>query len=385
MVVDFTIAEWLLGLLLLVCVAAGGVDRGRPLLWWLLGRWAQTALVGLLAAECYQGGDTSVLTVWAVALASLAAMVLNAGHRSGRVPAVGWWILSSAAAGGSVWGSVRHTAFDEWLPVALFIALTVALGLESWAGGGAPWPGRGSPLGLFDVQVVLILSTTVTATVIGAPRVGWWFVPLVVVTLVGLHSALGGRIRAVAVADETVHAATRLPEVLGYARPGHAADVEALCGQLAEEMGIDDEQRDVLLSAARLHDVGLVSLSRSIRQGGTSALAPRDQQRVALRSAEIAAELHFPEPVVEVLEHQAHAYIDHVSYRADVPRPSRILKVANAVDDYTAGERTPEAFARAMERINRQAGYEFDPVVVDAARAVLGLPARRAEGPATTG
>ncbi|WP_143469457.1 HD-GYP domain-containing protein [Kytococcus aerolatus] len=307
------------------------------------------------------------------------------GGERGRYLAPVWWAGTGTGTGIALWLGERVPGLEPWGPLVLLAWLALALGLEVAAGGGAPWPGRGESLGVFDAELVLALSATMTATVVGAPTVGWWFLPLVTVSLVALSSALVGRIRAVAVADETVVAAMRLPEVLGYSRPDHAQAVEGVCACLAEEIGIDAEQRETLLSAARLHDVGLVSLVRPIRGGSTSQLAPRDQQRVALRSAEIAAELHFPPPVVEVLEHQAHAYIDHVSYRADVPRPARILKVANALDDYTAGERTPEAFARAMERINRQAGYEFDPVVVSAARKVVERVTASRGGPPAAG
>ncbi len=55
----------------------------------------------------------------------------------------------------------------------------------------------------------------------------------------------------------------------------------------------------------------------------------------------------------------------------ELPVASRIIKVANAYEDF-AGER-PGASRResAMERINLGLGYEYDPSVVDSLARVL--------------
>ncbi|MGB8383367.1 MAG: metal-dependent phosphohydrolase, partial [Dermatophilaceae bacterium] len=55
----------------------------------------------------------------------------------------------------------------------------------------------------------------------------------------------------------------------------------------------------------------------------------------------------------------------------DLSMYSRIIKVANAYDDFVGGSISPRKQAAAIERIHLGLGYEYDPRVVDSLVTVL--------------
>lgn len=363
-------------ILAVVLVAAVLVARRWPrflMPMWLVARAGQIGLVGLSAIAACGGLDGVVAALVAAAVSSTAALALSRRRHPGAsvTPDLLWWFGVSAVTGllvAAVW----------WAPVAkgwlsLLVALTAGAGLVVELMAGLGGSGRRGPRALSPGVsfATLGIATTAAALIAGVPPVGWWFAPLALAPLLNIAAALQGRHRALAVAQETVTALSRLPDVGGYTRDGHGQRVAEVAVGIAASLGLSDVERDQLRRAGLIHDVGLVSLNTRITDGSTSLLAPLDQQRIAARSAEIAAEMPEDAPVIDALRHQAHPFIDHVTYRADVPRAARILKVANAVDDYTGGRRTPEALKRAMSRISMQQGYEFDPEVVAIARRVV--------------
>lgn len=340
---------------------------------WLVGRAAQIGLVGLVPLVGDGGWRGCLTAVGAALVTSLAALALSLrpSPDSSLLPdATGWFGVSAltGVAAGTVAAAPIPTG---WMPVVVLLVAGLGLCLEVMAGRG-----RGQLRGLRALRAtegfaLVSIAATAAALVAGVPVIGWWFAPIALSPLVNIAAALQGRTRALAVAQETVTALARLPDVAGHTRAGHGQRVAEVAEGIGEGLGLTDTELAHLRLAGLIHDVGLVSLNTRIKDGSTSLLAPRDQQRIAARSAEIAAELPADPAVIGTLHHQAHPFIDHVMYRADVPRGARILKVANAVDDYAEGQRTAAALEAALSRISMQQGYEFDPEVVAAARHVV--------------
>lgn len=363
-------------LLLAVTMLAGLAPLRWPRLsptMWLLGRAGHLGMVGLTAVGLADRwvGLLAVL-VAAVVMAWPALVLSDRGEPAGpRWPDAAWWAGGAALTGWAVWLVCLSPLPRGWLPVVVVLVCGGSLVAELMAGRGkGRRRGRGA-LGAGELFTLTSLAGTTAAMVAGVPVIGWWFVPIALAPLLNIAGALQNRTRALAVAQETVTAISRLPDVAGYTRDEHGVRVADLSQRMAVAMGLPEGERNSLRQAALMHDVGLVSLNQRIKSGSTSLLAPLDQQRIAARSAEIAAELPAHPSVIKALHHQAHPYIDHVMYRADVPRVARILKVANAVDDYAEGVRTTDALTRALSRISMQQGYEFDPEVVEAAQRVV--------------
>jgi hypothetical protein len=165
---------------------------------------------------------------------------------------------------------------------------------------------------------------------------------------------------------QTIRALSRLTEVGGYNRPGHAARVAELSLAMGHDLGMSERDVLDLEYAALLHDIGQVSLAEPIPGGATVLAAPVDQRRIAHDGAEIVRQTGVLDNVAVILEAQTTSYRQVRELGEDLPLASRIIKVCNAYDDMAGSRPTPAGRSAAMERINLGLGYEYDPRVVDA-------------------
>jgi response regulator RpfG family c-di-GMP phosphodiesterase len=160
---------------------------------------------------------------------------------------------------------------------------------------------------------------------------------------------------------QTMFALARLTDQAGLTAPGHAARVARLAVPVAREAGVEDADLLDVETAALLHDVGQVGLSRPIPGGATTEISALDQRRVAATGAAIlarTADLSRLAPVVAdvgIPHHRAVA-------RGDVALASRVVRAVSAYDDLTAVLDQQAA----LERIVRSTPHDYDPLVVAA-------------------
>ncbi|HET7279151.1 MAG TPA: HD domain-containing phosphohydrolase [Dermatophilaceae bacterium] len=170
---------------------------------------------------------------------------------------------------------------------------------------------------------------------------------------------------------QTIEALSRLTELSGYTRSHHASRVARLALSIGRELGMPQREVEELERAALLHDLGQVALREPIPGGATVLAAPADQIRMAHDGAEIVRQTGVLDGVAALLEAQTTPYRQVREFGEQLPMASRIIKVANAFDDLTAGSRSRDQVDAAMERIHLGLGYEYDPTVVDALTRVL--------------
>ncbi|MBW3086763.1 hypothetical protein KEM60_02992 [Austwickia sp. TVS 96-490-7B] len=173
--------------------------------------------------------------------------------------------------------------------------------------------------------------------------------------------------------DQSLRALSGMPEVVGYVLSGHAQRVSELSRLIAREMRLSERDVEAVVSAALIHDLGQLALRRPLPSGATVQAAPSDQQRIADSGAELIRRGGPLARLADLLYGQAVPYHRVISGGAEVPTGARIIKVANAFDDYGGrlGEEFPEERRSGMERIYLGLGYEYDPRVVDALTRVL--------------
>ena len=159
---------------------------------------------------------------------------------------------------------------------------------------------------------------------------------------------------------------SRLTEAGGYTLPDHGSRVADLAVAMARALGLSSGRSRMLEYAALLHDLGQIALREPIPGGATVLAAPSDQRRIAADGARIMRHAGVLDAAAALIEVQATPYRQVRELSEDVPMASRIIKVANAYDDLTAGGRGSDAQDRALERILLGLGYEYDPAVVDA-------------------
>lgn len=165
--------------------------------------------------------------------------------------------------------------------------------------------------------------------------------------------------------------------------PGHAGRVASFCAMMADGIDLPDHEVGVLLRAAMLHDIGKVTVPFEIlRQEG-----PLDETKMRLvrthpeRGAALVRALESSEEVARTILYH-HERPDGKGYygkpREAVPRPARMLAVAEAYDAMTATRwRAPVFQTEALGILRDQRGESFDEESVDALARSLAPRSRR--------
>ena len=266
----------------------------------------------------------------------------------------------------------------HWLALAMVVVSVVALSTEAVVAAVARAARDHAPLlrslidetrGAFGLTAAL--STTGALIALAERPLGIVAIPLFLFPLLLTQFAVRRYATVRATYRQTIRALSRLTEVGGYTEVGHAARVAHLSTAIGRDLGLSEREVLDLEYAALLHDIGQVSLTEPIPRGATVMAAPADQRRIALDGAEIVRQTGVLDTVAQILEAQTTPYRQVREFDEELPVASRIIKVANAYEDF-AGER-PGASRResAMERINLGLGYEYDPSVVDSLARVL--------------
>ncbi|HTM05205.1 MAG TPA: HD domain-containing phosphohydrolase [Vicinamibacterales bacterium] len=160
---------------------------------------------------------------------------------------------------------------------------------------------------------------------------------------------------------------------------GHALRVARLAVAIGEELGLTDDEIEVLERGALLHDIGKLDMPRSI----LAKPAPLDDHewQVMRRHPQVGYDLlknqqRFADAAQIVLSH--HEAFDGSGYPRqlqgeDIPLGARVLTVADAYDSMTQPhtQRPPMPPALAVQEIERCSGRQFDPDCAQALGPVL--------------
>jgi putative nucleotidyltransferase with HDIG domain len=160
---------------------------------------------------------------------------------------------------------------------------------------------------------------------------------------------------------------------------GHSQRVAELARIIAQEMGVDEDAIDLLISAALLHDIGKIGIPDYILCK-SSGLAPEEWQAVRnhpVTSCEICRPLELGEDILFLIRHH-HERLNGRGYPDELPSheqplPLRILCVADTFDAMSTDRPYRRALdlAARVEELNRCAGLEFDQRVVETLKLLL--------------
>lgn len=162
---------------------------------------------------------------------------------------------------------------------------------------------------------------------------------------------------------------------------GHARNVANLAVRIAEEMGIDENQRQGLWVCGLLHDIGKVSVSHSIlnKPGKLSEHEWGIISGHPEKGYEALKRIPFPWPVADVVR-QHHERLDASGYPLNLSGDqvhiwARILAVADVVDAMTNDRpyRPGLSLEVTLKELNRCRGISLDAGVVDAYLEILRL------------
>lgn len=163
-----------------------------------------------------------------------------------------------------------------------------------------------------------------------------------------------------------------------YAR-GHADQVARLAVAVSQEMGCPDEVTDGVRIAARLHDVGRVSISDMImlKPGPLTELEREIVRTHPLVGAQILDALEFPWAVKPAVRYH-HERLDGSGYPEglmgeEIPLEALIIGAADVVAAMTADRpyRPATSEEEALAELTANAGRKYHPNVVAAMKRVL--------------
>jgi putative nucleotidyltransferase with HDIG domain len=155
---------------------------------------------------------------------------------------------------------------------------------------------------------------------------------------------------------------------------GHSTRVARISLEIAQGMGLDAETQKILRRSALLHDIGKIGIEdRILRKPGALTDADWDAMKQhPLIGYKMLSGLNFLKPsLVGILHH--HERWDGKGFPAGltagaIPMYIRILSVADTLDAMTSDRpyRAGLPFEEALTQIQKNAGTQFDPAVVQA-------------------
>lgn len=218
-------------------------------------------------------------------------------------------------------------------------------------------------VGRIQASLNAAVVSTAIAIALGMSALGVLAIPLMSAPLVLLRFALQQQASVIDTRRQTIAALSQLTDIAGYTPEGHAARVAAWSRRIGAELHMSDRELDELEDAARLHDIGQVSLAAPIPGGATIDVAPSDQRGIADEGARIVRRTEVLDGVADIIEAQVVQFREVQEYGESVPMSARIVKVCNAFEDLTRGDDVLRD--AAIERLTLGIGYEYDPTVLD--------------------
>ncbi len=158
----------------------------------------------------------------------------------------------------------------------------------------------------------------------------------------------------------------------------HITDVATMAAQVAQELGLDAEQRDEIQRAAELHDIGKVAIPDAIlaKPGPLDAQEWEFMRQHTLIGERIIASAPALVPVARLVR-SSHERWDGSGYpdglgEEQIPVGSRIIAACDAYQAMRSERPYSVAMrpSRALEELSNGAGAQFDPRIVAALRRV---------------
>jgi HD superfamily phosphodiesterase len=262
---------------------------------------------------------------------------------------------------------------DRWQLPALMLAIVFLSGLVDALLAALARSGREhSPFtsaARDEFRALLGIGSAIGATgvliALAAGAMGYWALPLFALPLVVAQFSFRRYASIRATYDQTIQALSRVTEVGGYTETGHSQRVAQLSVAVGHEMGLSEDDIKDLKYAALMHDIGQLSLTDPISSGATTLIARDEQRRIAAYGAEVIRQSGM-DRVAHIVEQQTEPFRrPGLPFDANIPVASRIIRVANAYDDFAGGSMESVTRLYALDRLREGASDEYDPLVVD--------------------
>jgi len=171
----------------------------------------------------------------------------------------------------------------------------------------------------------------------------------------------------------TIEALALAIEAKDFITHDHLQRVRVYATELANDLGLSDEEKEALRAAALLHDIGKLAVPEHIISK-PGRLTEEEFEKMKIHpiiGAEILEQVEFPYPVVPIVRSH-HEKWDGSGYPdglkgEQIPIGARILSAVDCLDALASDRQYRRALPlhEAMAQIAEEAGKAFDPRVVN--------------------
>jgi putative nucleotidyltransferase with HDIG domain len=160
---------------------------------------------------------------------------------------------------------------------------------------------------------------------------------------------------------------------------GHSAAVAVYCRDIAERMGLSDEEQQLVHLCGLVHDIGKVGLPPGLleKSGALTLEERRQMEQHPVIGERILSKVEDYTDIARIVRHH-HERFDGLGYpdnlsRGEIPLLSRIIAVADAYNAMTSDRPYRDAMPSRVARLRLAQAVEsqFDTSVVAAFEAVL--------------
>ena len=261
---------------------------------------------------------------------------------------------------------------------AMLLAVLTAAAMDALVGAGQatekfnqPFPAALRDETVVATRIGMAMAISGVLLAIGTSLLGLWGPPLVAIPLFLTQFAFRRFASAQRTYRTTVRSMARSTEIAGFSSPGQNARTAQLAVALGYDLGLTPARMEALEYAALLSGVGQLALADP-SPGGASLLRTREErQRAAAIGASVIERSGVLDHVAEIVRHSNDPYRQGRANNSDIPIESGIVNVALAYEQLV-GEGTGQSPDKAMESIGLGIGAEYDPVVVESLRRVIG-------------
>jgi putative nucleotidyltransferase with HDIG domain len=160
---------------------------------------------------------------------------------------------------------------------------------------------------------------------------------------------------------------------------GHSAAVAVYCRDIAERMGLGEEEQQLVHLCGLVHDIGKVGLAPGLleKKGALTLEERRQMEQHPVIGERILSKVEDYHDIARIVRHH-HERVDGLGYpdnlrRDQIPLLSRIIAVADAYNAMTSVRPYRDAMPSRVARLRLAQAVEsqFDTAVVAAFEAVL--------------
>lgn len=161
---------------------------------------------------------------------------------------------------------------------------------------------------------------------------------------------------------------------------GHSDRVAAYALEVAKELGLTDEETQIIKWAAEMHDIGKIGVPESLlnKPGALTDDELEEIRKHAMIGASIVEGIEFLRDVAHIIQYHHEWFDGSNGYPRklrgkEIPLGARILMVCDSFDAMISDRpyRKGIALDEAVRRLKAGCGTQFDPTIVEALLKVL--------------